>query len=337
MAMLKHYTIPIFTPEMACPFRCVFCNQQKISGHLEAPDFAAVHRTITAYLQSFKVKNRRVEVGFFGGTFTGIPVSVQEGYLSAVQPFLKEGTVQGIRLSTRPDYIDASVLNRLKRYGVTTIELGAQSLDDEVLRASRRGHTANQVKTASAMIRKAGFRLGLQMMIGLPGDTLSKALSTADTIILLGAADVRIYPALVIRDTVLHRWFRQGRYHPLSLEEAVAWSKALLLKFEDAGIHVIRLGLHPSEGLLDGSAFVAGPFHLSFRELVLTEIWHDILFPLVNHPERFSSSFTLSVPVGQINYAIGYHGKNKKMLQSVFPGMRFCESGKLSGRAFTVS
>ncbi len=337
MSRLKHYTIPIFTPEMACPFRCVFCNQQKISGHFEAPDFAEVGQTITAYLHSFKAIHRQVEVGFFGGTFTGIPEDVQEGYLQAVQPFLNEGSVQGIRLSTRPDYIDTTVLDRLKKYGVTTIELGAQSLDEEVLRISRRGHTVQQVEKASAMIRKAGFRLGLQMMLGLPGDTLSKVLSTADSIIALGASDTRIYPTLVIRDTVLYRWFRQGRYQPLPLPEAVQWSKAVLLKFEKAGVRVIRMGLHPSEGLLDGSAFVAGPFHPSFRELVLTEIWHDILRPLTGQRDRFSSPLTLTVPVGQINYAIGYHGKNKKMLQAVFPDIRFSESGKLSGRAFTVS
>ena len=278
-----------------------------------------------------------MEVGFFGGTFTGIPVEMQEKYLQAVQPFLASGQVQGIRLSTRPDYIDPTVLDRLRRYGVTTIELGAQSLDDGVLKRSRRGHTVRQVEGAAGLIRKAGFRLGLQMMIGLPGDTLGKALATADKIIALGADNTRIYPTLVIKDTVLHRWYEEGKYRPLSLAEAVQWAKELLLKFEQAGVRVIRLGLHPSEGLLSGEELVAGPFHPSFRELVLTEIWHDLLSPLTENPPGFSAGAVIEVPARQLNYAIGYAGKNKKMLRSVFPEVRFCENKRLAGRAFVVS
>jgi histone acetyltransferase (RNA polymerase elongator complex component) len=336
MSVVKHYTIPVFTPEMACPFRCVFCHQQKISGHMKSPDFDEVTQTIRSHLKTFREGEKHVEVGFFGGTFTGIPVEIQENYLQRVQPFLASGEVQGIRLSTRPDYIDPTVLERLHRYGVTTIELGAQSLDDEVLRLSRRGHTVRQVKQAAEMIREADFHLGLQMMIGLPGDTLEKALATADKIIAFGADNTRIYPTLVIRDTVLHRWYTEGQYRPLSLDDAVQWSKMLLLKFEQAGVRVIRLGLHPSEGLLTGEELVAGPFHPSFRELVLTEIWHDLLFPLTKKSPEYSPGPVIEVPAGQLNYAIGYQGKNKKMLQSVFPQVRFRESGQLTGRTFSI-
>lgn len=337
MQKVKHYTIPVFTPEMACPFRCVFCNQQKISGHAKSPDFGEVTKTIQAYLSTFKPGQKQVKVGFFGGTFTGIPVEIQEKYLQTVQPFLVSGEVQGIRLSTRPDYIDKTVLQRLRRYGVTTIELGAQSLDNEVLRLSRRGHTAEQVEKASVMIREAGFGLGLQMMIGLPGDTEEKALSTAEKIIAFGASNTRIYPTLIIKGTVLHHWYNEGKYKPLSLQEAVAWSKQLLLKFEAAGVKVIRLGLHPSEGLLTGTELVAGPFHPSFRELVLTEIWHDLLAPLTTYPSDLPAHPVIEVPAPQINYAIGYEGKNRKMLRSVFPHVRFRKNRQLTGRDFAIS
>jgi len=338
MQRLKYYTIPVFTPEMACPFQCVFCNQQKISGHTQSPDFQEVTNTIRTYLASFKAGEKHVEVGFFGGTFTGIPTDVQENYLRTVQPFLDSGEVQGIRLSTRPDYISGEILARLKIYRVSTIELGAQSLDDTVLRAARRGHTSQQVEEAAALIHASGFKLGLQMMIGLPNDTLQKALATAQKIIYLGASNTRIYPALVIKETVLHSWYEQGKYKPLSLEEAVTWSKQLLLKFEDSGVRVIRLGLHPSEGLLDGSEWVAGPFHPSFRELVLTEIWHDLLSPLVGTSRCFHQlhHLQIEVPPGEINYAIGYGGKNKKMLLSYYHEVRFTQNPHLSARNFKV-
>jgi histone acetyltransferase (RNA polymerase elongator complex component) len=344
MQRLKHYTIPVFMPEMACPFQCVFCNQQKISGHSQSPDFKEVINTIRTYLASFKAGDRYVEVGFFGGTFTGIPLDIQENYLKTVQPFLDTGEVQGIRLSTRPDYIDGEGLKRLKKYRVSTIELGAQSLDDTVLLSSRRGHTVQQVEEAAALIHAAGFDLGLQMMIGLPGDTLEKAMATAQKIIDLGASNTRIYPALVIKDTALHRWYQQGKYKPLSLEEAVAWSKQLLLKFEDSGVRVIRLGLHPSEGLLDGSELVAGPFHPSFRELVLTKIWHDLLVPMLRKNNmaqadaiaRNSREIEIKVPSKEINYAVGYGGKNKKMLLEHFREVKFTPDPHLSARNFKV-
>jgi len=334
MQSIKHYTIPVFIPELACPFQCAFCNQKKISGHINIPDTKEITTSIDAYFQSFKEKERHVEIGFFGGTFTGIPLAEQESYLRLVQPYLESGQIQGIRLSTRPDYIDTEVLSLLKKYGVTTIELGAQSMDDDVLNASFRGHTAQEVEKASKMINAAGFELGLQMMIGLPGDKLEKALSTARKIIELGASNTRIYPALVIRDTAMHQWFKQGKYRPLSLEEAVEWSKHLLLLFEEAGVNVIRLGLHPSDGLLDGSDLVAGPFHPSFRELVLTQIWKDLLSPLLK--EKKTKNIEVQVLSSEINYAIGYGALNKKMLLKQFQQVKFIGNPELERRTFQV-
>ena len=330
----KHYTIPVFVPELACPFQCAFCNQSKISGHQNIPTEKEITKTFDTYLNSFKEKDRHVEVGFFGGTFTGISLAEQENYLRLVQPYIDSGKIQGIRLSTRPDFINSAVLSLLKKYRVTTIELGAQSLDDEVLKASYRGHTALQVEQASEMILDADFDLGLQMMIGLPGDSLKKTLLTAWKIVALGASNTRIYPALVIRDTAMHTWYKQGKYNPLSMEEAVEWSKPLLLLFEKENVDVIRMGLHPSESLLDHTDLVAGPFHPSFRELVLTQIWRDLLIPLLR--ENKGGKVEIEVSPSEINAATGYSAENKKMLLKHFREVKFTANSQLKGRAYNV-
>lgn len=328
--MIKHYNIPIFIPELACPFQCAFCNQEKISGHSLIPDDRQIIETIENHLNSFTEKDRIVELAYFGGSFTGIPYEQQEHYLSLVQAFIKKGHIQSIRLSTRPDYIDNKILQLLKKYNVETIELGAQSLDDEVLKKTFRGHTVAQVETASALIHNYGFKLGLQMMIGLPGDSLEKSMYTANKIVDLGADNTRIYPALVIRDTAMHTWFKNGKYSPLSLEEAVTWTKEILPIFENAGVNVIRVGLHPSEGLISGDELVAGPFHISFRELVLTEIWNDKLKPLLKLEQH--NNLELTIPYGSLNHAIGHKAKNKKMLLKKYKFVSFRE-----GKSFSFS
>ncbi len=328
----KHYTIPIFVPELACPFQCVFCNQQKISGQQHIPDESEIINTIESHLGSFKEGNRRVEIGFFGGSFTGISQASQQKYLSLAQPYIATGDIQSIRLSTRPDYINTEILDFLKQYHVETIELGAQSMDDRVLKASRRGHTAAQTAEAAALIQSKGFKLGLQMMIGLPGDSLESSLETARQIIALKADNTRIYPAVVIRYTIMHQWFEKGRYEPLKLEDAVAWTKQIIPLFELAGVKVIRVGLHPSEDLVSGKELVAGPLHPSFRELVETEIWADLLEPLLHLNEK--NSLNIQVPKKEINYAIGYKGRNKKRLLEKFSAVHIHPLEGLSRRSY---
>ncbi len=330
----KHYTIPVFIPELACPFQCVFCNQRKITGRQFIPDDSEIIRTIDEHLLSFKEKERNVEIGFFGGSFTGIPIEQQAHYLKLVRPYFKKREITGIRLSTRPDYINPRVLDLLKQWDVGTIELGAQSFDEDVLKQSFRGHTARQTEKAAKAILDYGFDLGLQMMIGLPGDTLEKTINTAKRIVELGASDTRIYPTVVIKDTALYQWYKNGEYQPLSLEEAVDWVKKILPVFEEAGIKIIRVGLHPSEGLLSGEELIAGPFHPSFRELVLTEIWRDLLTTI---PEtKKQDHIEIRVPPGQINYAIGYNGKNRKRLLEKFNSVKYVGDDKLRGREFEV-
>jgi histone acetyltransferase (RNA polymerase elongator complex component) len=231
--------------------------------------------------------------------------------------------VQGIRLSTRPDYIDESRLQILKKYGVTTIELGAQSFDDEVLIQSARGHTAGDTEMASQMITNFGFRLGLQMMIGLPGDTREKALSTAKKIVELGASETRI---------VLESWYRQGKYTPLSMEETLEWLKNLIPLFEDAGVEVTRVGLHSSVGLQTGKELVAGPYHPSIREMAMTEVWWDRLKSIGQSAE--GGALAISVNPLQYNFAIGYYGKNRKKLLQHFGEVIFLKDNKLKTNEF---
>ncbi len=327
---IKHYTIPIFIPELACPFQCVFCNQRKITGKQLIPSDEEISQTIDEHLISFKEKHRHVDVGFFGGSFTGIPIEQQAHYLDLVQPYLEKGMINGIRLSTRPDYINDQILKLLKSKNVSTIELGAQSLDKEVLKASFRGHSVEQTEQAAKQILSSGFELGLQMMIGLPGDTLEKSLFTAKHIVELGANNTRIYPTVVIRDTVLHRWFDEGKYVPLSLNEAVKWTKIILPMFEESGVKVLRVGLHPSEGLLSGEELVAGPFHPSFKELVMTEIWADLLKPLLQQEK--SKNIEIRVPEKEINFAVGCEAKNKKLLLNHFKSVKFIEDNTVIRR-----
>lgn len=323
----KHFNIPIFIPEAACPFQCIYCNQRKISGKLSIPNDHEIKTIIEERLATINSKISNVELAYFGGNFTGFSFNEQKHFLELVQPYVKKGLISGIRLSTRPDYISEEILRLLKSYQVKTIELGAQSMDNSVLKASKRGHTAEQTTDASKMILEFGLNLGLQMMIGLPGDSIEKSTYTAQKIIELGASETRIYPTLVIKETLLAKNFRDGSYKPLALSEAVRWSAKLLQIFDKSGVKVLKLGLHPSEGLMSGKDLVAGPWHQSFRELVLTEKWRELLEPLVSDGRE---SIIIEVPENEINYAVGYKSSNKKFLLKHFKSVQFKSNASLS-------
>ncbi len=309
-----HRVIPIFIPERACPHRCVYCNQFAIAGQSAMPTPAEAQRTIEQHLATMPAEAEK-RIAFFGGSFTGMPIEEQTRYLQVAQPNLQSGTISGIQLSTRPDYITPEILANLRAHGVTLIELGAQSLDDEILRRAGRGHTVQQVADASRMILDGGFQLGLQMMIGLPGDTPELALRTAQRIHEFGATCTRIYPTLVVQQTALARLYESGRYQPLTLEQAVTWTKALYRYFTIKGITILRVGLHPSEGLLSGQEYLAGPFHVSFKELVLTALWRDRIAEATQGDT--SRAITLEVPASEINYAVGYQSANKRAFPKV--------------------
>ena len=273
MAGEKHANIALFVNHVGCPKQCTFCNQNVIVGETAqgaGPQTCTPDDVRNAILTAEAHGTTGAQLAFFGGSFTGIDRDYMVSLLEAVQPYI--GTVvTGIRCSTRPDYIDDEVLDLLKTYHVEAIELGAQSMDDRVLALNKRGHTAVDVRTASRLIKARGFELGLQMMTGLYGDTDDGALRTADELIALAPATVRIYPTVVLEGTELARLWRAGEYTPQNLDDAVPLCAELLSKFDDAGIAVIRLGLHSGGGVEDGC--LAGAYHPAFRELCESRIY----------------------------------------------------------------
>ena len=321
--MIKHYNIPIFLPELACPYRCVYCNQFSITGLNNFVKPEDVKHIIDSHLSSFKEENRFVEVAFFGGNFTGLPVGMQNDYLEVVQPYLDKNLVHGIRCSTRPDYIDLKRVREIKSYGMCNIELGAQSTDNEVLKYCKRGHTYNDIVEASQIILSEDITLGLQMMIGLPFDSDEKDLQTAKDIVNLGAKETRIYPCIVVKDTELEMMYNSGEYKALSIEEAVERSSKLYNYFTENQVKVLRIGLHTSDEL-DNEAYVAGPYHKNFAEMVFSHIWKEKFENLkTSESENLKKDIIINVPASQINHAIGWNGENKKLLLEQFRSVDF--------------
>lgn len=273
---MKNYNIPIFIPHLGCPFDCVFCNQRRITGIGTDVTPEETVDIIEGELATLP-QDAHIEAAFFGGSFTGIPMEEQNALMDAVQPYIEDGRIQGIRLSTRPDYITREILDNLLKHHVTTIELGVQSLDDEVLKAVCRGHNAAQVHKAVSLIKEYPFTLGLQMMTGLPGDTPEKSMYTAHEIVKLKPDIARIYPTLTIKDTFLEKMYYEGKYKPQTLDEAVELAKQILLLFEENNIRVIRLGLQSTGEICENGAVTAGPVHSSFGELVESSIYLDIM------------------------------------------------------------
>lgn len=256
--------IPIFVPHEGCPNDCAFCNQRTISGKEHAPDIEEARCIIEEYLKNGKAD----QIAFFGGSFTGIDVKKQNDYLSLASEYIKKGLVKSIRLSTRPDYIDSETVKRLISYGVKNIELGAQSMDDEVLLESRRGHMAKDVELASEIITKSDAVLGLQMMTGLPSDSEEKCFYTAKRFKELGAKETRIYPTVVLWGTLLAKMYERGEYTPQTIEDAVSISAKLYRYFMDNDIKILRIGLPDSYDLKEN--YIAGAYHPSLGEMVVS-------------------------------------------------------------------
>lgn len=262
--------IPVFIPHRGCPHHCLFCNQEKISGQPGGEPLPAVTATIDQWLAR-SPGHAEVQVAFYGGSFTCLPLDDQLAMLTAVQPYLADNRVGCIRLSTRPDCVDGEVCRLLKEFRVGVVELGVQSMSDRVLAASRRGHGSAQVRTAAACLREAGFAVGVQLMPGLPGETRRSFLRGIDEVILLQPDFVRLYPVLVVKDSGLERLYLQNSYRPLSLNEAVALTGRAYIKLAASGIKIVRMGLQPTVSLVE--SIVAGPFHPAFGELVQSRVW----------------------------------------------------------------
>lgn len=326
--------IPVFVPHLGCPHACVFCNQRRISGRERPATPEDVRSAIekAAALPSYGAKR---QLAFYGGSFTAIPAAQQLALLRAAKAERERGRIDAIRLSTRPDAIDAEVLNRLEQYGVETVELGAQSMDEEVLRLSGRGHTARDVEQAARRVKARGFRLILQMMTGLPGDTPEKSLATAKRLAALEPDGVRVYPTVIVRDTALYDLWRAGRYREHRVEDAVETCARLLPVFEAAGIPVIRLGLNPTEELSAGAA-VAGAYHPALGELVQSRLMLQAARQLLRDVPPHSA-VTLAVGRGKTSQMVGQHRQNVEALRREFQlaSLKIKETG-LNGREIQI-
>ena len=273
---MKKRIIPIFVPHRGCPHDCIFCNQKKITGVSTEVTSEDVRNIIEEYLPTID-KDASVEVAFFGGSFTAIDEDIQNDLLEVAKEYVEKGLIQDIRMSTRPDCISEDILNRLKEYKVSIIELGVQSMDKNVLIDSVRGHDTEEVIKSAKLIKESGIKLGLQMMVGLPSDTEEKCIATARKFIELKPDCVRIYPTLVVKDTGLEVLLNKGEYKPFTLEQSIQIVKKLLALFYVNNTNVIRVGLQATEDIQVGKAVVDGPHHPAFRELAESEMIKDYL------------------------------------------------------------
>jgi histone acetyltransferase (RNA polymerase elongator complex component) len=276
--------IPIFLPNLGCRERCLFCNQKISSEGLLSP--SSVRNFIEASLNKFpsEKKFREKEIAFYGGSFTAIHRDDQVCYLKEVQPFLASGLIDSIRISTRPDALDEGTLSLLKEYGVKTVEIGVQSMIDEVLLLARRGHSAADTVDAVSRLKDKKFEVGLQLMIGLPGDTCDRFLQTLDRVIELQPDFLRIHPTLVLKGAPLENLWRVGEYSPLPLDETVQWLKKGTLKLEEFSIRVARIGLQPTKEL--ERDYLAGPYHPAFRQLIDSAIFFDMATALLRTSQK---------------------------------------------------
>lgn len=307
--------LPVFVPHLGCPHQCVFCDQRSISGQREPVSADTVRRAIEE-AAALPHNGAGRQLAFYGGSFTAVDPRLQEELLGAAKEALDRGEINSIRLSTRPDAIDGEALARLKRFGVCTVELGAQSMDEEVLRLSERGHGAEDVRRAASMIREAGFALVLQMMTGLPGDTEEKCVASAKALIALRPNAVRIYPTVIVKGTKLQAMWLRGEYREHSVEEAVAWCARILPLFSDAGIPVIRLGLNPTEELSGGEA-VGGAYHPALGELVKSRMLLDQARSCLADIAPGSDAI-LAIGERYLSQMVGQKGRNREILLREF-------------------
>ena len=320
--MKRRYIIPIFVPHQGCPNACVFCNQKSISGECKKVTREDVKKTIDYYLKNFENDNTEKEIAFFGGSFTAIEKERQEELLEIANEYIKDKKVSSIRISTRPDCIDKDILKFLKKNKVKIIELGVQSANDYVLEKAKRGHTFEDVVKASKLIRRYGFELGHQIMIGLPESTRQDELETAVALCKLKPKMVRIYPVLVVKNTELEKMYNNDEYEPLTLEQAVDRAKEVYYIFNKKRIPVIRLGLQNTDTISnpknEKSEIVAGPFHPAFRQLVEASIWYDAMVTKIKSTTVKAKIVEIRVNPENVNNAIGHKKENIKKIKELY-------------------
>ncbi len=314
-----HVTIPFFIPHSGCRHRCVFCNQIYTSNTRSLPDEEYMVKKIEQYLQTIKTGVTHIEIAFFGGSFTGLDEEIQKNYLAIAHSYHSLHKIDGIRLSTRPDYITHRTLSLLREYHVTTVELGAQSMHADVLQQSQRGHTVQDIIDASKLIKEYGFNLVIQLMPGLPSDSFEKSIETAYKTVLLQPDGVRIYPTVVIKDTQLETLYKEGKYMPLLLDEAIELCAHIYSLFTTNNIPVIRMGLHPFDDAV-ADTIIAGPYHPSFGYLVKSRYFRNTLEDRIKTFLQNNSTQTLAIELPQHNIAeyYGPHKENIAFLRIVF-------------------
>jgi histone acetyltransferase (RNA polymerase elongator complex component) len=312
----KPLIVPIFIPNQGCPQWCVFCDQEKITSQPARPmDGQRVREVLDQARRStlFCARKHR-EIAFYGGTFASLPEQTVRELLGVVAPYLQEGTFHSVRVSTRPDSLDEKKAALLKRLGVSTVELGTQSMDDEVLRITRRGHTALDTERTVDLLKQQGFRVGIQLMPGLPGDSAERFSATVQEVIRMKPDMVRLYPVVVIRGTELAQWVESGKYQPLALEEAVRICAESCLRLEEAGIPVIRIGLMASPSLREKGQVLGGPWHESFGHLVRSEIYQRRIEAFLPGPGK-AKRISIRIPSREIALLRGHRNEGIRRIE----------------------
>lgn len=310
----EQYTIPIFIPHKGCKNECVFCNQRTISGTLVVPTSNEIDNKIKEYLGYIKDKraNKKVEIAFFGGSFTGLDIKEQTAYLEIANKYIKNGEVNSIRVSTRPDYIDMLILSNLKKYGVGTIELGVQSMNGSVLMASKRGHTTSDVIRASRLIKLFNIKLGHQIMIGLPKSNKNIDIETARQIVRMAPNEIRIYPVYVIKGSELYDLYINGRYTPISFEEAIERTLEVVRIINKTNIKIIRLGLQSTEEITAKNVDIVGPVCDNFAEYVMCELVKEKMEKeIISKNIKKNRKVIFAVPRKYISVTVGPKKVNK--------------------------
>ncbi len=334
----KHANIPVFIPHLGCPNQCVFCDQRFISGTQVFCE-SDVAKNVENALSTIRTSGKEAEIAFFGGSFTGIDRDLMIRLLDTTQEYVDSGEVTGIRLSTRPDYISAEIIDVLKRYSISQVELGIQSMSDRVLLASKRGHTSGDTERACGLLCEAGIPFVGHMMVGLPGALPEDEVSCAEQICNLGAAGTRIYPTIVFRNTELCEMTKRGEYTPLTIDEAVERSADVLEVFAGRGVPCLRIGLCESEALHDEGKYYAGPAHPALGEAVRGQVYRRRAVDAAEGPDLDGKTVEVTVPQGDVSAFVGLSGSNREYLQSRFniKKMKFKEDPELGAYQLKLS
>lgn len=311
----EQHTIPIFIPHKGCPNECVFCNQRKISGLQKNVSLEEVDNTISENLKYFN-DNKKIQIAFFGGSFTGIDIKSQINYLKVANKYIENGKVDSIRISTRPDYISPKILKMLKKYNVKNIELGVQSMDNDVLKLSKRGHDNISVIRASLLIKYYKFELGHQMMVGLPGSNKEKEVDTIKSLLKLNPDELRIYPVYVINPSELYDMYTNNEYEPLTLKDSIDRTCCIVKECKNTEIRIIRIGLQSTDEITSNNISLAGPVCDNFAEYVMAKIiCEDVEKNLEgNLKENMINEIILHVPLKYSSVVIGPRKVNKEYL-----------------------